>query len=184
MLKNVDPKTRGVIIILLIVIGFIILYIIYRQIDKYIKDEKEGRNSKETVDDATREYQKLRNKGERLNHPESAYQSSANAIEKLLNGCETFGSEMDSIKEVIKVVNKPIDWYFLIMAFGVRDIDNCGSFGFSQEKYDLPTLLKDQLDSSGAYNITNINGYNDYSFFTQDSVTVLENFLRTRGVTF
>lgn len=184
MFKNLEPKTRGILTIIIVIVIIIVLWIIYRQIVKYTKNLKESKDLKETVDDADNEYNSFIKKGDKLSNPQSAYDGVANVIEKLLSGCETFSSEMDSIKEVIKVVNKPIDWVFLVKTFGVRDIADCGSFGLSTSKYDLSALLKDQLDSSGAYSINNINKYSDSSVFTQNSVTVLEKFLKSRGVTF
>lgn len=159
--------------ILIVAAGILALWIIYRQIDKYIKRERERKNPKETVKDAEKDIKTEQAKGETLSQSESAYSASANAIEKLLDGCETSESETAAINNVKAVVKKPIDWYFLIKTFGVREISQCGSFGLVKDSYDLPTLLKDQLDTvvistSGIY---------------LDSVTILRNYLKTIGVT-
>lgn len=183
MFKNIDPKTRGLIYLLIVIAVLVLLFFVVKWVKKYLKDQEEKKDPKIVVEDADDEYKAQIKAGIILSNPPSAYSGASNAIESLMDGCETFESEMNSIKEVIKVVKQPIDWFFLLKTFGVREIDNCGPFTGSKQ-YDLSSLLKDQLDSSGAYKITNINGYSDYSFFTQNSLDVLENFLKSRGVTF
>lgn len=167
--------------ILIIVTIIITIWIIYRQIDKAIKRNKERKNPQETVKDADKDLKDEQTKGETLSNPESAYSASANAIEKLLDGCETAGSETAAIENVITVVKKPIDWFFLIKTFGVREISQCGSFGQLKDSYDLPALLKDQLDTSGVYSI-NIGGYKD-SGFTLETINILRDYFKTINIT-
>lgn len=150
-------------------------YIGYK-VYKAIKDREGKKDSKETVTDAKKELAALKN--ETLSKPESNYASAVNTIVKLLNGCETFGSEVQAIQEIIKVVKKKKDWLYLIDKFGVKDIDDCG---WGKTTYDLPTLLKDQLDTSGVYTI-NVDGYKK-SGYAINSVDILEEYLKTKGIT-
>lgn len=158
---------------IIVIVVVVILWIVYREVSKSIKLNKERKNPKVTVADAERDIQIEKDKGESLSSSASAYSASANAIEKLLDGCETSESETSAISNVMQVVKRPIDWFNLVKVFGVREISQCGSFGQIKDSYDLPTLLKDQLDTvvistSGIY---------------ADSLVVLRNKLKEIGVT-
>ena len=152
------------------------IYVLYK-INKKIQDVKEGKESKETVKDAYNEVEKYKKAGMKLSFPESNYASAVNTLVKLLSGCETFGTELQAIEEIIKVVKNPLDWSYLIAKFGKKDIPDCG---WGSTNYDLPTLLKDQLDTSGVYNI-NVSGFKKSGFAT-NSREILEAYFRTRGM--
>jgi hypothetical protein len=134
---------------------------VYTKIKKAIDKKKEEGQGKEVTNDAKSELRNLLNSGVRLSNGESVYSSTANLIQQKLDGCETFTTELEVINTILKVVKNRADWLKLVADFGVRDIDNCGWMTGST-KYDLPTLLKDQLDSktiliyekvgSGTYN--------------------------------
>lgn len=148
-------------------------YKIYLSVNK-IKTDKD---SKAVSDDAKREADNLLKSGQKLSSPEASYSSVINIIVKLLNGCETFSSEIQVISEVAKVVKTPVDWYHLVAKFGKKDIEDCG---WGKTNYDLSTLLKDQLDTAGAYNI-DINGYKK-SGFAINSIDILDGYLKSKGV--
>jgi len=134
---------------------------VYTKIKKAVDKKKEEGEGKEVTNDAKSELRNLLNSGVRLSNGESVYSSTANLIAQKLDGCETFTTELEVINTILKVVKNRADWLKLVTDFGVRDIDNCGWMTGST-KYDLPTLLKDQLDSktiliyekvgSGTYN--------------------------------
>lgn len=147
---------------------------------KFFKGKVETQDNKLVADEANVAFKEELKKGGSLSFPAMNYQSCINTIVKLLSGCETFGSELQVIYEVMKVVKTPADWYYLVKTFGRKDIPDCG---WGKTNYDLPTLLKDQLDSSGAYSVKPaINGYTK-SGFVLNSIDILEDYLKTKGIT-
>ena len=85
-------------------------------------------------------------------------------------------TEADVIIAITKIVKKPIDWYYLVKVFGVRDVDDCG---YGSTKYNLTESLKDQLDTVlDYYNIPLVG-----SGIAKNSYIVLEKYLQKIGVT-
>ena len=148
-------------------------YIIYKK----FKKTKEDKDSKAVADDADKAANDLKKGGAKLSFPEASYSSVINLIVKLLNGCDSFGSELQVVNEVAKVVKTPLDWYYLVSKFGKKDIDDCG---WGKTNYDLITLLKDQLDTAGAYTI-DVNGYKK-SGYAINTIDILEDYLKTKGI--
>lgn len=147
---------------------------------KYFIDRAKQRDEKKASEGAKDEYEKMIKQGKTLSKPKSTYDSTANTIEKLLDGCETTGSELEVIKNIIKVVKKPVDWAYLKSTFGVRKISDCGSFGVSKTEYDLGSLLNDQLDSFMAYSFV-IDGIK-FSGTAQESIDILRKYFSSIGV--
>lgn len=180
--KDLPPYVRGIIIILIILVILFIGWKIYQ----YFKKKAENKGNTEVVSDAKTELDKAIRSGVNPSFTDSAYQATANTIQKLLDGCEIVSTEMDVILEVIKTVKNTADWNKLIIAFGTRDIADCGTFGLASSNYDLVSLLKDQLDTNQtAYKIPDIGapsvGYNDAGAFT-DSIAILSKYLKTIGI--
>lgn len=119
-----------------------VAYIIY----KSLKKSSESKEEKDVIDNATKE---LRDevKNNAPSWPDSVYSTTANYIFQNLDGCETSGTELNVVKEVLRVVKTQTDWLKLVKAFGVRDVDDCGPLSGST-KYELGGLLKEQLDST------------------------------------
>jgi len=67
-------------------------------------------------------------------------------------------SELDVMREVVRVCQNKLDWAKLVRAFGTRTVDNCG-WGTGETAYSLPTLLKDQLDSTEVGGVNNGKKY-------------------------
>jgi hypothetical protein len=140
--KGLPMWAKGVIAVAAVgLVGFI-TYEVY----KAIKNAVDKKDNKQTVNDASNELTDLLKSGMKLSNPLSTYDSTANSIQVALNGCETSNTEYSVVRNILKVVNNRADWLQLIKSFGVRDVENCGYFT-GKTKYDLPTLLKDQLDS-------------------------------------
>lgn len=154
-----------------------LVYVIYKK----SKDIKEDKPSKEALDAAVQEANVLQNAGVKPTQTPLVYQTTANTIAKLLNGCETFQSEYQVVEEVAKCVRNKMDWVQLVKAFGTKKIDTCGSFGMSSDMYDLPTLLKDQLDTMNTVNTLNVNGFKK-TFYTTDTKDILAEYLKSKGV--
>ncbi len=175
--KDIPPLFKGIIA----VAGTFAIGFAGWKTYKYFQKKKQEQPIQQTVTDAKVQLKQEQAKGESLSFPASNYQSASNTIVTLLDGCETASSEVQAIIEVAKVVIKPIDWYYLISVFGVKEIADCGSFGLSKTTYDLPTLLKDQLDSATDYTI-NINGFSKWGFAI-NSLSILTEYLQTKGIT-
>jgi len=121
-------------------------YVAYK-LYKKAKDLAGNKSEKAVTNENIKEFDKLQTQGQKLSKPIPAYQQLVNDIVVKLNGCETVYTELDVIKAIIRIVKKPVDWYYLVSKFGNKDIEDCGTFGLSKTNYDLPTLLKDQLGS-------------------------------------
>jgi hypothetical protein len=172
------PKwANGLIVVGSLAIVGVVGYYIYKKLN--VKKEEE--QSKATIDQSKTELQQELNNGQKLSYPQSNYISASNTIATALDGCETFQSELQAISEVVKVVKNKADWLNLVKTFGVRKIDNCG-WATGSTTYDLPTLLKDQLDTAGAYSINETN-YKK-SGWTFNSADILAEYLKTKGISF
>jgi len=179
--QSLTPKGRTIVSIIVVAAVLVGIFFLVKWIRSEIRKRKDRKTSQATVDASQSEYNALLNSGQSLSYPASNYISTANSIQQLLDGCESASSEMDVVEAIITVVRKPVDWAKLKVDFGVREIADCGSFGISKTQYDLPTLLKDQLDSSGFYNI-NINGFSKTGF-AFETINVLKDYFQIIGLT-
>jgi hypothetical protein len=138
---------------------------------KKIKKMREAAPYNATTDDAADLYKKMKNDGQVLSGREIDYQQLANSIAINLKGCESFATETQVIADIKKVIKKPIDWYYLVKVFGVKEIDDCG---WGKTTYALPELLKDQLDTAVPAGPGGL---------PTESINVLTDYLKTKGVT-
>jgi hypothetical protein len=164
---------KGVVAITGIVVAGIAGYSIY----KSVKNAQGKKDSKDAAKDVKEDLKILQQQGMKTSFPDSAYTNAITTIVKKLSGCDGFEPELLAVYEVAKVVKNKFDWYYLVYKFGVKTIPNCG---WGDTSYTLPALLKDQLDSSGIYNI-NINGFSK-SGYVWSSISILEEYLKSKGV--
>ena len=164
---NIPPFAQGAIVIFVLAGVGIGSYLIYQN----IKQKKEAEKETVTLDLAKAIYAKLVKSGEKLSYPESAYSSVANDAQIKLNGCDKFTTELEVIDSIVRTVKKPIDWYYLVSLFGVREIDDCI---YGKTTYAFPELLKDQLDTGGIY--VGMNG-GIGSGITTESIQLLRSYL-------
>lgn len=172
--KDLPPWAKGVAVVATIA-GVALLSL---QIWKAIKKVKDSKDSKAVSNSAGNTLNDLIRRGEKLSFPQSNYLSAANTVEKLLDGCERVGSEIQVVETISRVVKKPIDWYYLVKVFGNRDIADCGTFGAAKTNYDLVTLVNDQLD-------TTIMGdsVNGKTYWNVDTLVPLQEHLSKIGIT-
>jgi len=137
------------------------------KIYKKIVDQKSESEEKDVIKDIKDEERLLVQQGLKQTFNDSVYESSANFIFQKLDGCETPSSELQVMSEVLRVCQNKLDWTKLVRAFGTRAVDNCG-IGTGDTDYSLPTLLKDQLDS------TEIGGVNSGKKFYAILVSALD----------
>lgn len=174
--SSLPPLVRGIITIVLVALILFIIWKIYQ----FAKKRLENKTNTAVVSDAQKQINSL---GDSSSFPDTNYNAAANTIQKLLDGCETSQTELDVIKEVIKTVKKPVDWYKLIVAFGTREVSDCGSFGLSKTSYDLISLLQDQLDTNQVFYTISQDGYSASGTIT-DSKDILSAYLSTIGINF
>lgn len=180
-LNTIEPRYRGIIYLIVTAVAVVAVFMGVKEVRSYIRRNKDKKNPQLVVNETQTEYNAQVSAGETLSKPASEYIAVANTIEKLLDGCESASSEVDVIRNIISVVKKPVDWSKLKIDFGVREISQCGSFGAVKDQYDLPTLLKDQLDTSGFYTI-DIDGYKSTGF-AFETLSILNDYFKTIGIT-
>lgn len=174
--NNLPKISKTVIVVAVTVLVLFIFFVVYKKIKKV----SENKNSVEVVKKVDDEISLELKKGNKISFPESVFLSTANLIEKNLDGCERFTTEIDTIKKIISTVKKQIDWLFLQKSFGVRKISDCGTFGTIKNPYDLATLLKEQLDSAGYFSFE-IDG-NKISGSTSNSYSILSDYFKKINV--
>jgi hypothetical protein len=147
---------------------------------KKLNEKSEQKDSQQGLNASDNELKDAIKGGQQLSFPQSNYVNASNTIFNLLDGCETYNSELQAIQEVIKVTRNKADWLNLVKAFGVKKVDNCG-YLTGDTNYNLPELLKDQLDTAGAYS------FNEPNFkktgVAMNSLDILSTYLKTIGVT-
>lgn len=130
-INNVTPgKLITWAIIVLIVI--IIIWIIYRKIQKAVQSGKD----KQLVSEADNAI--ISNA---LTYPQADYKSMADKLFVAMDGA---GTDEDAIKEVIAKLRTKSDWYALVKAFGVRKSTSM----FSSFSGNLIQWLADELSGS------------------------------------
>ena len=171
---------KGAIAVAVVGAGAFVAYKLYKK----AKDLTGNKDEKAVTNENLKEFDKLQKQGQKLSKPIPAYQQLINDIVVKLNGCETVYTELDVIKAIIKVVKKPVDWYYLVSKFGNKDIEDCGTFGASKTNYDLPTLLKDQLDTLVSYRsgVTfEVDGFKGKGIY-KNSIDLLNEYFSKIGV--
>jgi hypothetical protein len=126
--------------------GLAIVAFVGYKIYKKIQDQQGKGEEKDVINEIKQEERDLIQQGLKPTFNDSVYESSANLIFQKLDGCELPTSEIDVMNEVVRVCQNKLDWAKLVRAFGTRTVDDCGWGG--ETPYSLPTLLKDQLDST------------------------------------
>ena len=185
LFQGLPAWAKGIIAIAVVGGVAVIGYTLYKKL-KSIGDKGKDDTARETQKLAGKDYNDLLKQGQKLSFRPSDYSAACETIVKLLDGCETLGSETSAIGEVIKVVKKPIDWYYLIQTFAQKDIDNCG-IGTGDTRYSLVGLLADQLDTTvlvTPFPKTILGGWEVPSGYYGDSKDILTKYLKGIGVTF
>lgn len=180
--SQVPGKEKGIIIIISLLLLGGAGYFIYRDIKKKREEKEEKKDEQQTQDDAKKELEKLKKQGNNPTQSDSTFDSLANFIEQSLSGCETNQTELEVVKQIGDIVNNQADWLKLITAFGVRKIDDCGYFT-GDTNYDLPTLLKDQLDTSIILIDTTI-GEKKYKGYYSNTLDILKEVMKSKNINF
>ena len=109
---------KGVIAVAVVGGTAFVAYKIYQK----VKNVTGNKDEKKVVNENLNEFDKLQKQGQKLSKPIPAYQQTVNDIVTKLDGCEDIRSEIQVIEAIIKVVKKPIDWYYLVSKFGNKNI--------------------------------------------------------------
>jgi len=173
------PKwANGLIVVGSLAIVGLVGYYLYKKLN----ENKEKKDSQNGVNANDNELKDAIKNGTTLSFPQSNYVYSANAIFNLLDGCELASSERNAILEVIKVTRNKADWMNLVKVFGTKKVDNCG-YLTGDTTYNLPELLKEQLDSITGYYYINEPNYKKSGVTAEPLIQILRDYLRTIGVT-
>lgn len=174
--QDVDPRVKNG----LIITGAIIFLAGVISLAMAIRRAKKRRDAKRETSSAEEELKDIIKGGDRPTRSDADYKAAANAIKNHLDGCEIPKSELAVVEEVIKVVKKPVDWYYLVKTFGTQNIDDCGPFGSTD--YSLAALLKEQLDSTYPFYTISVGVYKDKGTNTK-VINILSKYLSKIGVT-
>jgi hypothetical protein len=147
MFQGLPSWAKGVIAVGVLGGIAIVGYVIYKKINDATEEGKEEKKTKDVLDENDKEIKELEKKGIRRSATLSSLGATANIVENLLSGAETPASEYKAALMVAQSVRNPLDWAYLVKAFGSRDIPDAFSVGLAKTKYSLGDLLKEQLDS-------------------------------------
>ncbi len=154
-----------------------VVFIAWKGYDAYQNWQKD-KDAKAVTNDAKDTFKDLEKKGQKLSFPLSNYSSTANTIATLLNGCETVMSELQVVESIVRIVKKPIDWFYLVSEFGTKEIEDCV---YGKTNTDLITLLSDQLDTAISPLAARV--INGKLYVGVDTIVPLRDHLRKLGVT-
>ena len=149
---------------------------------KAVKKIGEKKDDRQVSKELNKELQDVQDSGVKATSPDSVYRATADFIEQKLDGCEMSTSELDVVKEVVRVVKNQADWIKLNQAFGTRTIDNCGPFTSDTKYSSISALLKDQLDSPVYLISENIGGKSYTGRYI--SYDLLKSILASRNIKF
>ena len=173
---GIPPLFKGIISLVVVGGAAFLGYKIY----KLIKSSAESKDAKAVGDAATKDLKQEINKGQTVSKPLSAYASAVTFIQNQLSGCDNRGKEANVINQIISVVKKPADWFYLVQLWNSKKIENCllGSYNA-----DLPTVLKSELTST-MYGIKVDNfEYKPSKDTYKNGYQVLQQYLKKIGVT-
>ena len=177
--SKLPPWANGIIVIGSVALVGFIVYVVYKSIAK----AKITENQKELVNQAEKDLKNWSNTGGKLTYANNmnVYNATANTIQQLLDGCESFQSELEVIKNVIHCCKNQGDWLQLVKVFGTRMIDNCG-IGTGDTAYALPDLLKDQLDTGGVMFQDRVYEGFTFPYSTTQSVNILNDYFKSKNI--
>ena len=145
--QGLPSWAKGVIAVGVVAGIAIVGIVIYKKINNAAEEGKEEKVTKPILDANDQEIKELEKKGMRRTATLSSLGATANTVTNLLSGAEMPLSEYKAAMMVAQSVKNPLDWAYLVKAFGSRDIPDAGSLGLSKTKYTLGDLLKEQLDT-------------------------------------
>ncbi len=183
--KELPAWAKGAIAVAVVGGVAVIGITVYRKINKGVKKSKEDKPFTNTISNIDTEIKDSTKQGLKQSFPLSTYSSNANQIYNLLEGAETPLSEYKAAELVAKTVNNKLDWQLLVKYFGTKEVPDAFSFGMAKTKYNLPDLLKDQLDSrilTPSY--FTIGKFSKKYWGTDTWATALSDYLQTKGVSF
>lgn len=173
---GIPPLFKGIISLVVIGGAAFLGYKIY----KLIKSSAESKDAKAVGDAAAKDLNQEIKKGQTVSKPLSAYASAVTFIQKKLSGCTYTGDERSVINQIISVVKKPADWFYLVQLWGSKKIENCY---FGSYNADLPTALKNELTTDlNTVKVDNFE-YNPDKDKFKNGYEVLQQYLKKIGVT-
>jgi hypothetical protein len=120
--KELPSWAKGVVVIGVIGIG----YIMYNRIYKSIKERGKTEKQRETQREQEKEVRDLENTGMRKTFPASQYKAWADTIASEFDGCDPLGTSLGAVANAINSLVNDLDFLSLSTAFGIRTYDKCG----------------------------------------------------------
>jgi hypothetical protein len=120
--KELPSWAKGVVVIGVLGIG----YIIYNRIYKSIKERGKTEFQRETQREQENEVRNLENTGMRKTFPSSQYKAWADTIASEFDGCDPLGTSLGAVANAVNPLKNDLDFLSLSTAFGIRTYDKCG----------------------------------------------------------
>jgi hypothetical protein len=120
--KDLPTWAKGVTVIGVLGIG----YIIYNRIYKSFKERSKTEFQRETQREQENEVKNLENTGMRKTFPSSQYKAWADTIASEFDGCDPLGTSLGAVANAINPLKNDLDFLSLSTAFGIRTYDKCG----------------------------------------------------------
>jgi hypothetical protein len=160
--EELPPWARGVVIVGLLGVTYIVGSTIYKRVQRISSDAEE----KAKLDQIQRELDSKKSSGERATFTDIQFNNFADASQNAFTNCRLpivpcptylgLVCQSNSFREfypIIKQLKNDVDFLQLQKAFGIRTVTKSWACG-GDIRMNLPTLVKDQLNS---YEIKTIN---------------------------
>lgn len=139
--KELPSWAKGVVVIGVLGIGYIIISKLY----KGVKEQQKSADQRRTNQAQLEEKRNLENLGMRLTYPKSQYKAWADAIQTQLSGCDPLEHSMTVIGNAIGKLKNDLDFLELSTAWGVsRTYDQCG-WGMGDFTGSFQQAVNDEL---------------------------------------
>jgi len=150
--NDIPAWARGVIIVLLALIVFLIVWKLYKKF--FGKDASEQWSAEEDVRDTQSDLNTLIQQGVKPSYQQGQYSQWADSIKTAFNGC---GTTYSTIERIFNQMKNKADIMALSATFGVRKWDGCNWEGdFGDTEGTLAGGLTNELSSGEVEKLNNI----------------------------
>jgi hypothetical protein len=137
--KELPSWAKGIVV----VGGIAIIYFATKQTIARLRKQSEGKDAKNSVEDAKNELQQLSNDGIRPTITKSQADAYAEKIVKQFKGADLLLGSYDVVNQIFKELKNNADFLLLKSAFGVRTYDD--AFFGQVKNVTLESAIQDEL---------------------------------------